>query len=189
MRHFGTKTFETERLICRRFISEDYEDMFNNWAANPHIQFEYGEPVYTTVSQVKELLTSYIENYHNPDFYRWAIVEKNSNENIGQIAFCKVYSDCRTSEIEYCIGESFWGNGYAGEALSGLINFAFKNTDFLKLEAYHRKENIKSGRVLEKSAMHITDTVERFVREKISPHGEVCYHITKDMYFQSLNPV
>ena len=57
MQHYGTKTFETARLICRKFIPEDYEDMFNNWAANPHIQFEYGEPIYTTISSVKDLLT------------------------------------------------------------------------------------------------------------------------------------
>lgn len=180
MRHSGTIEFETARLICRRFMSSDCEDMFKNWAADPDIQFEYGEPVYNTISQVNELLAKYIESYQNPDFYRWAIMEKSSGENIGQIAFCRVYSDCRTAEIEYCIGKSFWGNGYAGEALAGLIEFAFTNTDFKKLEAYHRIENIKSGRVLEKSQMHITDTVERFVRENIMPEGEVCYCIRKD---------
>lgn len=182
MQHFGTKTFETARLICRQFISEDYEDMFKNWAANPNIQFEYGEPVYTSFSQVQDLLAEYINSYKKPDFYRWAIVEKSSNENIGQIAFCKVYSDCQTAEIEYCIGEAFWGNGYAGEALTGLIDYTFKNTDFLKLEAYHRSENMKSGKVLEKSPMHITETVERFVREKTLPKGEVCYCVNKYNY-------
>lgn len=182
MQHFGTKTFETARLICRQFIPEDYKDMFKNWAADPDIQCEYGKPVYCTVSQVKDLLAQYIDSYRKPDFYRWAIVEKSGGENIGQIAFCRVYSDCKTAEIEYCIGKSFWGNGYAGEALAGLIDFTFKNTDFLKLEAYHRSENIKSGRVLEKSQMHITDTVERFAREKISPIGEVCYCIHKEDY-------
>lgn len=181
MKHIGTKTFETERLICRQFMSEDYKDMLRNWVSNPHIQYEYGEPVYTTISQVKDLLTQYIEGYQNLDFYRWAIIEKKSKENIGQIAFCKVYSDSQTAEIEYCVGESFWGNGYASEALAGLIEFTFKNTDFLKLEAYHRSENIKSGRVLKKSVMHVTDTVERFVRENKSPQGEVCYCINKDM--------
>lgn len=104
MQHFGTKKFETARLICRRFIKEDYEDMFKNWASNPNIQFEYGEPVYSTISQVKDLLSQYVDSYQNLDFYRWAIVEKSSNENIGQIAFCRVYSDCKTAETEYCIG-------------------------------------------------------------------------------------
>ena len=78
MQHCGTKPFETARLICRQFIPEDYEDMFNNWAANPNIQFEYGEPIYTTISSVKDLLTKYIESYQKSDFYRWAIVEKSS---------------------------------------------------------------------------------------------------------------
>ena len=180
MQHIGTKTFETEHLICRPFMEGDHEDMFRNWASDPKIQIEYGEPVYSTLSEVKKLLAKYIEGYKNPDFYRWAIVEKSSGENIGQIAFCKVYSDCRTAEIEYCIGHDFWGKGYAGEALSGLIDLTFKNTDFFKLEAYHRIENVKSGRVLEKSRMHVTDTVERFVREKTLPEGEVCYCIEKD---------
>lgn len=182
MQHFGTQEFETERLICRRFISKDYKDMLNNWIANPHIQYEYGEPIYSTISEVKELLERYIAGYQKYDFYRWAIIEKASNENIGQIAFCKVYSDCKTAEIEYCIGEQFWGNSYAGEALSALIDFTFRNTEFFKLEAYHRIENVKSGRVLEKSVMNVTDAVERFIRENVSPCGEVCYCITKDTY-------
>lgn len=184
MRHFGTRKFETERLICRRFKMSDCEDCFMNWAADPDIQLEYGEPVYETASQVKELLTKYIDSYQMPDFYRWAVIEKSTGENIGQIAFCRVYSDCRTAEIEYCIGRKFWGNGFAGEALAGVIDFTFGNTDFLKLEAYHRSENTRSGRVLEKSPMYMTDNVERFARENILPHGEVCYCIEKDIYRQ-----
>ena len=182
MRHVGTKVFETERLICRPFQDGDGADMFINWASDPDIQFEYGEPVYSTVEQVGELLKKYIEGYKNPDFYRWAIIEKSSGENIGQIAFCKVWFDCKTAEVEYCIGRRFWSKSYAVEALGGLISHAFKETDFFKLEAYHRAENTKSGRVLEKSAMRVTDTVERFIRENISPHNEVCYCITRDMY-------
>ena len=182
MKHIGTQMFETTRLIFRPFIQEDCMDMLENWIANPNVQFEYGEPVYTTVEQVETLLAEYISNYNKLDFYRWAIIEKASNKNIGQIAFCRVYSDCQIAEIEYCIGESFWGNGYASEALSALIDFTFNNTDFEKLEAYHRSENSKSGRVLEKSVMHITDSVERFSRENVLPHGEACYCIEKDEF-------
>ena len=88
MKHIGTQQFETERLICRKFNSNDYENMFENWAANPNIQLEYGEPVYDTIQKVQELLKKYIDSYSNMDYYRWAIVEKASNQNIGQIAFC-----------------------------------------------------------------------------------------------------
>lgn len=182
MEHTGTIPFETQRLIFRRFEAGDCEDMLATWAADPDIQLEYGEPVYSDMEQVRGLLDKYIAGYESPDFYRWAVIEKKSGRNIGQIAFCRVYSDNRTAEIEYCIGKAFWGNGYAGEALSGLIGHTFANTDFIKLEAYHRAENTKSGRVLEKSQMHITDTVERFRRENEPPVGEVCYCICKDEY-------
>lgn len=179
MHHIGTRPFETPRLICRPFIPEDHADMLENWIADPAVQSEYGEPVYSTPDAVKTLLAEWLHKYQSPDFYRWAIVEKTSGKSIGQIAFCKVYPELQTAEIEYCIGQSFWGNGYAGEALAALIDFIFQQGDFRKLEAYHRAENTRSGRVLQKSPMQITDTVERFHREGILPHGEVCYCTAK----------
>ena len=179
MKHTGTQPFETYRLILRPFVSPDAEDMLRNWAADPNIQNEYGEPVYSDIEQVRGLLKRYMDGYASPDQYRWAIIDKASGENIGQIAFCKVWEDCVTAEIEYCIGSAFQGHGLAGEALSAVIRYAFSFTEFRKLEAYHRAENVKSGRVLEKSEMHKTDTVERFIREGIEPEGEVCYCIIK----------
>ncbi len=183
MNHVGTQPFETSRLICRPFVPEDHKDMLENWIADPAVQSEYGEPIYTTPTAVQMLLASWLDKYQSPNFYRWAIVEKASNKNIGQIAFCKVYSDLQTAEIEYCIGQAFWSNGYAGEALAALIDFTFQYSDFQKLEAYHRAENTRSGRVLEKSIMQVTDTVERFRRENTLPHGEVCYCIHRDAVF------
>lgn len=180
MKHIGTTTFETDRLICRRFEMHDLSDVYENWASDPLIQIEYGEPVYSTLWEVESLVKRYVNSYSNPETYRWAIIEKKTNRNIGQIALCKVYSDCATGEIEYCIGRDFWGKGYAGEALRGLINHLFENSEFVKLEAYHRVENEKSGRVLQKSIMRKTDNVERFKRLGEEAIGEICYCTCKD---------
>lgn len=179
MKHSGTQQIETERLILRPFSAGDLDDMLKNWVADPQIQHEYGEPVYKTRAEANRLLQQYLAGYARPDFYRWAIIERGSMQNIGQIAFCKVWDDCETAEIEYCIGAAFWGNGYAGEALSAVIAYTFAHTGFRKLEAYHRAENPESGRVLQKSAMHVTDTVERFRRAGETPEGEICYCILK----------
>lgn len=177
MQHCGTQTIHTPRLLLRPFAQEDRCSMLENWIADPLIQHEYGEPVYQTEAQVQKLLEQWIRQYQQPDFYRWAIIEAETNSCIGQIAFCRVYSDEATAEIEYCIGRSRWGRGYANEALSAIIDFAFENSGFVRLEAYHRAENLKSGRVLQKSRMRVTDTVLRFVRAGEEPHGEVCYCI------------
>ncbi len=180
MNHTGTLPIRTERLLLRPFCSEDLRDMRDNWLGDPAVQHEYGEPCYETDEQAAVLLQSWVAAYADPAFYRWAVIEQESGKNIGQIAFCRVYDDCKTAEIEYCIGQAFWGHGYAGEALAALIAHIFARTDFSKLEAYHRAANPKSGRVLEKSAMHRTETVERFRRAGEQPEGEVCYCITRE---------
>lgn len=168
----------TKRLSLKHFTGSDQEihDMLKNWVSDPAIQNEYGEPVFTTEEDVRNLLNRYIA-----EPYRWAIYENKSDQCIGQIAFCKIWDDVKTAEIEYCIGSDYQGNGYAGEALSAIIDYAFSQTDFKRLEAYHRAENPRSGKVLVKSLMHQTDTVERFRRVATTEHkNEVCYAITAD---------
>lgn len=182
MKHCGTQTIQTPRLILRRFVPEDSVCILRFWAADPQVQQEYGEPVYETLEAVRGLLRTYLAGYAQLDFYRWAVILRETNQNIGQIAFCKVWSDCATAEIEYCIGADFWGNGYAGEALDHVIAWTFLYAGFVKLEAYHRAANLKSGRVLQKSVMHRTENIERFRRAGESPEGEICYCIEKERY-------
>lgn len=181
-KHIGTQTIETERLVLRKFKDDNIDDMYNNWASNPKIQLEYGEPVYSSKEQVKELLNKWILNYSHDGFYRWAIILKESNVNIGQIAFCRVYEEVATAEIEFCISEDYWGNRYALETLNAVIEYMLFKSDFVKLEAFHRKANPKSGRVLEKTVMKRVPTVRRFELSGESPEGEICYAITKEEY-------
>ena len=183
LKHTGTINIETERLILRKFSYEDIPNMINNWIANPNVQHEYGELEYKTPAEVKGLLDKWISKYESNDFYRWAIILKENNENIGQIAFCRVYTEIETAEIEYCIGEDYWGKGYATEALNAIIDFSFKEPKFYKLEAFHRSLNTRSGRVLKKTALRQVETVRRFEIENITPHNEICYGITLDDYY------
>ena len=179
MKHCGTQIIETNRLRLRPFVLSDAADLLELWIADPAVQGEYGEPTYDTLDAGEALLNKWIAGYESPAFYRWAMIEKKSGRCIGQIAFCRVYEDCRAAEIEYCVSAAFWGHGYAGEALLAVIEQTFANTDFVWLEAYHRVENERSGRVLQKSCMQVTDSVERFRRAGETPEGEVCYRICR----------
>ena len=172
-KHIGSQTIETERLILREFTAGDAHDMYINWASNPKIQLEYGEPVYLMKEQVQELLDKWILNCCDKCFYRQAIILKERNANIGQIAFCRVYEEVATAEIEYCIGEDYWGSRYALEALNAVIEYMLLNSGFKKLEAFHRKANPKSGRVLEKSIMERVPIVRRFELSGEKPEGEI----------------
>lgn len=185
MRHCGTIKIETDRLVLRPFVMTDASDLLDLWIADPCVQTEYGEPTYETLEAVETLLKHWIAGYQEQHFYRWAMVEKDSGRCIGQIAFCRVYEDCRAAEIEYCVSTRYWGRGYAGEALQAVIDHIFVHTDFAWLEAYHREENRNSGRVLEKSVMERTDNVERFRRAGETPKGEICYRVRRRYYHAS----
>ena len=116
MKHCGTGIIETPRLTLRPFALSDAADLLELWIADEAVQSEYGEPVYETPEAVEALLQRWITGYQSPAFYRWAMIEGETGRCIGQIAFCRVYEDCRAAEIEYCVSRSRWGRGYAGEA-------------------------------------------------------------------------
>lgn len=37
MKHLGTKTIETRRLVLRKFTLSDAEPMYRNWASDPEV--------------------------------------------------------------------------------------------------------------------------------------------------------
>lgn len=164
----------TNRLTLRKFRYDDIDSMLKNWIADPIIQKGYGEPVYETKESVKNLI-----NVWNEQLFRFAIILNENMECIGQVSFCRIYSDEKTGEIEYCIGQKYWGNGYATEAVITFIDFVFNNSELEKIEAFHRVDNPVSGKVLQKAGMIIVPNIIRFETEGKIPEKEICYAIIK----------
>ena len=166
--HNGTKTIETERLILRRFEYTDDTAMLKYWIADEKIQSLYSEPVYSTKEEVKELLDIYIGSYEKPDYYRWAIIEKDCGECIGQIAYFLVDSKNHFAEIEYCIGSEFQCRGYATEAAKAVIAFGFDEINLHKVQICTKTINQPSKRVIEKCGL----TYEGTLRDYFYMNGE-----------------
>ena len=166
--NIGTDTIETERLILRKFKISDDEAMLKYWIADKKIQSLYSEPVYTTKAEVDELLKKYINSYQKNDYYRWAIIEKNSGECIGQIAYFLVDSKNNFAEIEYCIGSDFQCKGYATEATKAVIQYGFDKINLHKVQICTKTINKPSKRVIEKCGF----TYEGTLRDYFYMDGE-----------------
>ena len=95
MRHCGTKQIETERLILRRFVIGDAQDMFNNWASDSDVTKFLTWPAHPAVEVTKAIIAGWVERYSKDDFYQWAIVPKELSEPIGSMAAVEIKEEIK----------------------------------------------------------------------------------------------
>lgn len=180
--HVGTGKIETERLILRKFKYTDDENMLKYWISDPEIQSLYSEPVYSTKQEVKELLDKYISSYERNDYYRWAIILKETDECIGQIAYFLVDNKNHFAEIEYCIGSLFQRKGFATEATKAVIQYGFYKMNLHKVQICHKSINIPSRKVIEKCGFVYEGTLRDFFYHEGKYVDRLYYSILKDEY-------
>ena len=176
-----TNEIDTERLLLRRFVLSDAVSVHRNWASDPEVQTNYGEPVYETLESVTKLLGKYVGRYDEPNFFRWAVIEKTSGECIGQIAYFLVDAGNEFAEIEYCIGTAFQGKGYATEACKAVIRYGFEEIGLHKVQICCRTENPGSRRVIEKCGLTYEGTLRDYFKMSEGVfEGRMYYSILKD---------
>lgn len=86
----------------------------------------------------------------------FAIRLKATGRLIGLSRYCRLEGGGPV-HIGYWIGEPFWGNGYATEAVHSLVDHAFTHSDTEELTAACRVTNAASRRVLVKSGFQYRD--------------------------------
>lgn len=180
--HVGTKTIETDRLILRRFKYSDNKSMRRYWISDKKIQSLYSEPVYTTEKEVKELLDKYIGSYEKDDYYRWAIIDKESEECIGQIAYFLVDSKNNFAEIEYCIGSEYQCKGLATEATKAVMAYGFSEMNLHKVQICTKSINEPSKRVIEKCGLTYEGTLRDYFFMDGQYVGRLYFSILRDEY-------
>ena len=103
----------------------------------------------------------------------FAIFEKEKSKIIG---WCGLDGQCIPGQIVlfYSIETSYQGRGYATQAASGIIKYAFENLGINLIDAGCDKNNIASIRVLEKIGMQKVNEDE---------NGDPLFQITDRIFF------
>lgn len=140
---------ETQRLILRNLVPEDYEAAFQ-WCGDPKVNKYMIYPLYKKPEDVKTWIESL--NPDDPDNYDLGFVCKETGELIGSGGI--VYNPDRDVWIiGYNIRADQWGNGYVPEAIQGLIDYVKQTRTINAIEGEFAVENHKSRRVMEKLGM------------------------------------
>lgn len=153
MKHKGTVTLETERLILRRCTMDDADDMFGNWASSEKVTRYLTWPPYKELDEVRAYIQYCLDGYKNDDYYNWVIEYKENGQAIGSVSVIWIREDISCAEVGYCLGDKYWGRGIMPEALSAVIRFLFEEVGLNRIQATHDANNHNSGRVMEKCGM------------------------------------
>lgn len=183
MKLIGTKRIETERLILRKFVIDDVEDMYANWASDPEVSRFLTWPTHTSTDVTKALLENWISNYDRGDFFNWAIEYKQCGKVIGNIAVVELDKSISEVVMGYCLSRSLWGKGIMPEALSAVIKFFFHEADVNRISACHDVNNAKSGRVMDKAGMTLEGTLRQAGKNNQGICDEVWHSIIRTDFF------
>ncbi|MCL2813954.1 MAG: GNAT family N-acetyltransferase [Oscillospiraceae bacterium] len=148
--HRGTREIETRRLLLRRFNMGDANEIFREWANYDNVVKYLTWQKHSTISETKTCLLDIIGGYSRPDTYVWGIEHKTEGFLIGSIS-AEIIERAKTAELGFCLGERFWNQGYATEALRAVSDYMFLDVNINRLEAYHSVRNPASGKVLQKA--------------------------------------
>jgi ribosomal-protein-alanine N-acetyltransferase len=186
LNHKGTVTLETDRLILRRFVEDDAECMFINWASRDKVTKYLSWFPHKDIEETRKIILSWIEEYEQPNRYQWAIVLKDTNEPIGSIGVVRQKEVVKSAEMGYCICDDYWHRGYTSEALTQVLEYLFEEIGFNRISAKHDVNNPNSGAVMAKCGMKYEGTLrESWHTKEGDPMSVSIYAILKSDWEQN----
>lgn len=133
---------ETERLILREYVIEDFDALFEIVSDVETMQHY---PVPFDADKTRNWIKWNLDNYKKYGFGLWAVVLKETGEFIGDCGITIQDIDGEMlPEIGYHIHKKHWRKGFAKESAKAVRDWAFLNTQYDIIYSYMKYTNIGS---------------------------------------------
>ena len=165
--------FTTARLRLRPINRED-ASLLHRLSNNPEVMKHINGGKSLSKEETKADLKNRLQALTDVFGY-WMIERADDNEFVGWVALKKLDQTSKI-EIGYRLLEEFWGNGYASEAASKLLEYAFLTLNLKEVVGVSLEENSRSLKVLKKLGMQY--------EKKAKFYGYKCcyYQLKKEAY-------
>jgi [ribosomal protein S5]-alanine N-acetyltransferase len=159
MDHTYDIILETDRLILRRLIMDDLDELFALYR-DPELRRHFPEGV-LTLDETREELEWHMNGVpDHPELGLWATVHKETGKFIGRCGLLSWEIDNRLEiEIAYLLDKSFWHRGLATEAARGILKYGFERLRLSRVICLMHPENIASQKVAQRIGMTLESSV------------------------------
>ena len=143
---------ETERLKLRAVQPGDADGIFQLYS-DPKVT-EFAEiSTFTNFQQARNLISKFTKWFQHDQGVRWGIFLGDSDELIGVCCFDTYLIKYRTANVGYDLASAQWQKGFATEAVTAIVDYAFAHglvSKINRIQALTHVDNPASDRVLEK---------------------------------------
>ena len=176
---------ETKRLILRPFNLSDAKDVQRLAGHERVYETTLNIPHPYEDGMAEEWISKHQEFFEKEQEIALAITDKKSGNLVGGLSLFPNRRFDR-AEVAYFIGYEFWNNGFATEALKGIIEFGFKNLNLNRIYAMYFINNKASGKVMKKAGMRYEGLFRQHLKKGDKYYDLEYYGILKEDYDQQI---
>jgi RimJ/RimL family protein N-acetyltransferase len=177
---------ETARIVLRKWCSEDYTE-FARMNTDPDVMRYFPSLLSRKESDI--LAKKFDNLLAEKGWGFWAAQRKSDSAFIGLVGLNKAddlpVASCM--EVGWRLAKAYWGEGYATEAATASLHFAFSLLEQDRVAAFTAPANSRSRKVMSRLGME--DRQENFLHPRISESTGlkefVYYEISRERFYRS----
>jgi len=142
--------FETARLIVRKPVLEDAQEMFGNWAQDEDVTKYLAWKPHQSISETRLFLKKRINDWLIGQQITYVIIQKDNQKMIGMI---DIRIKDHRADLGYVLAKNEWNMGFMTEVVKGMIEVLFNESSIYRIWATCDIDNLNSEAVLKKAGL------------------------------------
>lgn len=144
---------ETNRLLLRKLRPTDVENYYERLGGSEEVtRYMLWKP-HASIQESRESIEKVLKKYRENNGYCWGIALKENDSLIGRVDLLRIDEERKCCSFAYMLGKQYWNRGFGTEVLQGIFSFAFDKLKMQRITADHIRENIASGKAMQKAGM------------------------------------
>jgi len=153
------KEIESNKYLLRKITYSDLKDMLEMYSDEDVMKFNSGQKI-NYIEDIIKLIDIIDKGFENKWFIRWGVIEKGTNEYLGDLALHSFDENENKVQIGYMLKKSYWNKGIMSEVAQLLIDYVNENTSIQTIEAYIHPQNIASIKLAEKLGFRFKELLD-----------------------------